>query len=197
MRSSRLVPITVLALAAACSDPATSPMSIGAPLFLTVGQTFGTGALTNTSSLALPNGGHLQSGSVFCVVNSNLSVTCSSTGSYSINGVGNTNATATLAASFSSTIDCTNNGGKLVPVKSTPQTAPASSGPISSDKNGSLTVAPISSGAPTQSQFLNAATCPNGNWTKSLAGGSITLGSFTYTLLFAGKSTPTVSITGS
>jgi hypothetical protein len=49
---------------------------------------------------------------------------------------------------------------------------------------------------PTAGDFEAAATCPNGNWTKSLAGGSITLSSFTYTLTFAGFTGAYITITG-
>ncbi|HKT60006.1 MAG TPA: hypothetical protein VJQ46_08130 [Gemmatimonadales bacterium] len=194
-----MIPIAVIALAAACSDPATSPTSVttlvNRPQFSVSAGTFGTGALTNTSTLALPSGGHLQSGSVFCVVGSDLSITCSSTGTYTINGIGNTNANASLSASYSATVDCTNHGGQLVAVKSQPETAPVSSGTLRA-KNGSLTVTQLVANAPTAAQFEAAATCPNGNWTKSLEPG-ITLVSFEYTLTFVGFSQSTVDIAAS
>jgi hypothetical protein len=198
MKYSYVLPIAVLAFAAACSDTATSPTSPGGPLFSVTPNTF-VGTLNDGSNGTpdnTPSGGHLanSSGAIQCVVDVNLSVACSA---YSISGVGNTNATAILNVSYSATVDCTNNGGKLVPVKSTPQTAPVNSGPIPSDRNGGLTVAPLQNTAPTAEQFTDAATCPNGNWTKTLAGGAFTLESFTYTLTFAGKTTATVSITGS
>lgn len=194
MRANRLIPVAVLAFAAACSDTATSPTSAGGPLFaISPGASFGPGVL---NASATPSGGHLQSGSIFCVVNSDFSITCSSTGTYKINGIGNTNANASLSANYSATVDCTNKGGNLVEVKSQPETAPASSGTLRA-KNGSLSVTPITTGAPTAQQFFAAATCPNGNWTKSLAGGSVTLESFTYTLTFVGFTTPAVSVAGS
>ena len=95
MRYVRLLPLAALALAVACSDTATDPTSVGRPLFSVAPNTYGTGALTNTSIAALPSGGHLQSGSVFCVVDASLNIHCS-TADYFINGVGNTDATATL-----------------------------------------------------------------------------------------------------
>ena len=195
MRAKHLIPIAVLALAAACSDTATSPTSAGRPLFSVSAGTFGTGVLTNTSTAALPSGGHLQSGSVFCVVDANLSITCS-TASYTINGVGHTNATATLNATYSATVDCTNHGGQLVEVKSQ-TTSTSSSGNIAPAKNGALTVDPLSTSTPTDAQFKASATCPNGNWTKSLPPGAPTLVSFSYTLFFDGFSTATVSIASS
>jgi hypothetical protein len=193
MRSTLLIPVAVLAFGMACSDTATSPTSVGQPLFaLSAGASFGPGVL---NAAGTPSGGHLQSGSIFCVVGSDLSITCS-TAEYKINGIGNTNANALLDANYSATVDCTNKGGNLVEVKSQPETAPASSGTLRA-KNGSLTVTPITTSAPTAQQFFAAATCPNGNWTKSLAGGSVTLESFTYTLTFVGFATPAVSLSGS
>jgi len=193
MRSSKLIPIAVLAFAAACSDTATSPTSVGRPLFL-VGA--GTYSDVNALTANLPSGAHLQSGTINCVVGSDLSISCSGSGTYQINGVGHTNATATLSATYSATVDCTNRGGNLVEVKSQVTGAPTSSGDLA-PKNGNLTVPQISAGRPTDAQFKAAATCPNGNWTKSLAPGDPTLVSFTYTLTFDGFSSPTVSIAAS
>jgi hypothetical protein len=196
MRANRLIPIAVLAFAVACSDTATSPTltSVGGPLSAAIspGALFGPAALNAGGT---PSGGHLQSGSIFCAVSSTLVITCSSTGEYKINGIGNTNANAALSATYSATVHCTNKGGNLVEVKSQPQTAPATSGTLRA-KNGSLTVTQISTSPPTNQQFEAAATCPNGNWSKSVAPGP-TLESFTYTLTFVGFSTPAVSISGS
>ena len=199
MRSKHLIPIAVLAFAAACSDTATSPTSVTSvnrPQFLVSPATYGTGALTNTSIAALPSGGHLQSGSVFCVVASDLSITCSSTGDYFINGVGHTDATGTLNASYSATVRCRNHGGQIVDVKTQfPTTTGGTFHP--SRKNGSLDVPPITVGAPTAGDFESAATCPNNNWTKSVLPGTPTLDSFSYTLQFAGFAEATVSIAAS
>jgi len=150
-------------------------------------------ALATTSPANAPTGTHLQSGTIGCSVNSSSLVTCNT---FELAGVGNSNATGSLVATYSATVDCTNNGGKLVPVKSTAQTAPTTTGSLS-PKNGKLIVPSLNSGpVPTDAQFEAAATCPNGNWTKSLAGGSVTLSSFTYTLTFAGFSAPYITITG-
>ena len=151
-------------------------------------------AATTINPAAAPTGTHLQTGTIGCTVNSTtLLVTCSS---YELAGVGNANATGSLVATYSATVDCTNNGGKLVPVKSTAQTAPTTTGSLT-PKNGRLLVPSLNSGpVPTAEQFFAAATCPNGNWTKSLAGGSITLSSFTYTLHFAGFTGDYITITG-
>ena len=151
-------------------------------------------ATTTINPAAAPTGTHFQAGtSATCSVDSSGLVTCSS---YQLNGVGNSNATGSLSATYSATVDCTNHGGKLVPVKSSAQTAPTSTGSLS-PKNGSLIVPSLNSGpVPSDAQFEAAATCPNGNWTKSVQGGSITLSSFTYTLHFAGFTGDFITITG-
>jgi hypothetical protein len=140
---------------------------------------------------AAPSGTHVQTGTPSCTAIGNT-VSCSS---YELAGVGNANATATLSATYSATVDCTNKGGKLVPVKSTVQTAPSTTGELE-PKNGRLAVPALSGPpAPSAASFLNAAVCPNGNWTKSLAGGSPTLESWTYTLTFAGFTGAYITIT--
>jgi hypothetical protein len=120
-------------------------------------------------------------------------VTCST---FELAGVGNANAQADLDATYTATVDCTNKGGKLVPVKSSVQGATASTGNLSPE-NGRLSVPELSTtDVPTEQEFIDQATCPNGNWTKSVAAGSITLESFTYTLTFAGFDTPYITVTG-
>jgi len=193
MQYARFVPIAMLAFAVACSDTATSPTSVGGPLFAVSAGTFG--EVTTLNAAGAPGGGHIQTGGpVSCIVNAQLVVTCDDA-AYEISGIGNTNANATLSASYSATVDCTNKGGNLVEVKSQPQTAPASTGSLRA-KNGRLTVPQLTSSAPSQQQFFAAATCPNGNWTKSLADDPI-LESFTYTLTFVGFGTPAISISSS
>jgi hypothetical protein len=142
-----------------------------------------------------PKGTHLQSGTIGCSVDSStLLVTCSS---FQLNGVGNANATGSLVATYTATVNCINHGGQLVPVKSSVQSAPTSTGSLS-PKNGSLIVPSLNSGpVPTAAQFEAQAKCPNGNWTKSLQGGSIALQSFTYTVSFPKVSTGAyITITG-
>lgn len=195
MKSSRFIPIAALAFAVACSDTATNPTSVDGPLLSVGAGSFGN--VTTLNSAGTASGAHIQSGApIFCIVSNTLAITCSGSASYQLNGVGNTNATAALSATYSATVNCTNNGGKLVPVKSTTQSAPASTGSLSPD-NGHLTVPQISTQSPSNAQFLAGATCPNGNWTKALAGGSATLQSFTYTLTFVGFSTAAISISAS
>ena len=197
MRANRLIPIAVLAFAVACSDTATSPTltSVGGPLSSLEPGTFGN--VTTLNAAGTPSGGHIQSGGpVFCTVSETLVVTCAGGGPYEIAGIGNSNATGTLSATYEATVDCTNKGGKLVPVKSQVTGALASTGSLS-PKNGRLEVPQISSQTPTEAQFFASATCPNGIWTKSLAPGDPELVSFTYTLTFVGFTTPAISISAS
>lgn len=141
-----------------------------------------------------PQGTHLQTGSIGCSVNpTTLLVTCTT---YELAGVGNTNATATLDATYTATVQCRNHGGQIVEVKSQVETAPVTTGRLS-PKNGRLTVPSLtSSPVPTAEEFEAQATCPNPNWTKELLGGTITLTSYTYTLTFAGFSGAYITITG-
>jgi hypothetical protein len=141
-----------------------------------------------------PTGTHLQRGTISCSVNpTTMLVSCSS---FELAGVGNTNATGSLVASYTATVQCRNHGGQIVEVKSQVTGAAVSTGSLS-PKNGRLTVPSLtSSPVPTAAAFEAQATCPNGNWTKETLTGTITLSSFTYTLTFAGFSGPYITITG-
>jgi hypothetical protein len=145
---------------------------------------------------AAPTGTHLQSGTLdanTCFINTTGGVTCNS---YELAGVGNANAQADLSTTFTATVDCRNNGGKIVPVKASVQTVPSSTGQLE-PKNGRLAVPSLSSGAaPTAAQFEALATCPNGNWDKITQTSTIALSSFTYTLHFVGFTGNYVTITG-
>jgi hypothetical protein len=175
-------------------------MRIGSRAMILAGLAAAAVALPAVASAATnpanaPTGTHFSAGtSATCSVDpSTQLVTCSS---YQLAGVGNSNATGALDTTYSATVNCTNHGGMLVPVKSSVQTAPTTTGSLS-PKNGKLTVPSLNSGpVPTAAQFEAQATCPNGNWTKSLQGGSITLSSFTYTLTFAGFNGAFITITG-
>lgn len=151
-------------------------------------------AATTINPAAAPTGTHLQTGTIGCSVDSTTQlVTCTT---FELAGVGNTNATATLTATYTATVQCRNHGGQIVEVKSQVTIAPTSTGKLE-PKNGRLTVPQLTSGpVPTAAQFEARATCPNGNWTKELLGGTITLSSFTYTLHFAGFTGDYIKITG-
>ncbi|MES2522132.1 MAG: hypothetical protein V4617_05490 [Gemmatimonadota bacterium] len=128
-----------------------------------------------------PNGTHFQAGtSASCSITDDA-VSCSS---YELAGVGNANAEAALSAHYSATVDCTNHGGKMVPVKSQVEGASVSTGELE-PKNGRMKVPSLSTGAaPSDEQFENGATCPNGNWTKDVRSGSLAMESYQYTLTF-------------
>ena len=139
-----------------------------------------------------PSGAHFSTDQPACTVNqATLDVSC--TGA-TIGGIGHTNATAILSATYSGTVQCTNHGGQVVDVK-TQSTDATSSGKLTPSRNGQLVVPPLSATAPTAQQLLAAATCPNGNWTKQLIAGP-TLANFVYTVTFAGFTQPYISIVG-
>jgi hypothetical protein len=135
-----------------------------------------------------PGSSHLTSGSPSCTVNANLSIDCSA---YVLGGVGHTNAAVALNASYSAIIDCNNKGeNKNNPVEShTADFAASSTATVASTRNGQLRV-------PTQSvsPFSAPQVCPNPNWTPEIRAGSLVLNSFTYTLTFAGFSSPYITI---
>jgi hypothetical protein len=134
-----------------------------------------------------PGSSHLTSGSPSCTVNAARDISCSA---YVLGGVGHTNATVSLVANYSATIDCTNNGGNLVESHTTTFAA-NSTASVASTKNGQLSVPAQSvSGFSTAPQV-----CPNPNWTPSIRGGTVTLNSFTYTLTFAGFTSAYITIT--
>ena len=150
-------------------------------------------AATTTNASAAPTGTHLQSGTISCSVDSTGLVTCTA---YQLAGVGNADAQATLDATYTATVRCRNHGGQIVDVKSQAESAPTTTGKLS-PKNGRLAVPTLNSGpVPSASDFESQATCPNGNWTKELLGGSVALSSFTYTLHFAGFTGDYITITG-
>jgi hypothetical protein len=157
-------------------------------LVLAVSASVALAAITTTITPAnAPGSSHFQSGSASCTVNADNSISCSG---YVLGGVGHTNATVSLVASYSATIDCTNNGGNLVE-SHTSNFSADSTASVASTKNGQLSV-PAQSVSP----FGAPQVCPNPNWTPSIRGGTVTLNSFTYTLTFAGFSGAYITITG-
>ncbi len=149
---------------------------------------------TSINPAAAPTGTHLQRGTIGCSVDpATQLVSCTS---YELAGVGNANATGSLDTTYSATVQCRNHGGQIVEVKSQVTTAPTTTGSLS-PKNGRLSVPALSSSpVPSAADFTAQATCPNGNWTKELLGGTITLSSFIYTLHFAGFTGDFITITG-
>jgi hypothetical protein len=149
---------------------------------------------TTFDPTAAPTGTHLQRGTISCSVDSSTGlVSCTA---YELAGVGNADAKATLKATYTATVQCRNHGGQIVDVKSQVKSAPTST-PSLQPKNGRLAVPALSSGpVPSASAFESQATCPNGNWTKELLGGTVALSSFIYTLHFTGFTGDYITITG-
>jgi hypothetical protein len=150
-------------------------------------------AATTTNPANAPNGTHYKSGSATCTVAGDGSVSCSS---YTLAGVGNTDATVDLTATYTATVVCVNGGGNTSDSQhqgtQSKETGPI---PLTPTKNGNLTVPSLSVTAPTADQFLSQQSCPNPNWTPTL-GSAITLSSFDYTLTFDGFSGAYIEITG-
>jgi hypothetical protein len=181
MRPSRLLPIAVLVLAAACSDNTTAPTSVDRPMLA-----------TSFTNLTAPTGAHYANGQSepVCTL-SGLTVNCTGT---EIVGVGNTNATVTLAVTSTFTGVCHNPGvnSKIVDPFTESETTTTST-LITSTKNGRLIVPPQSATGTSSAEFLADFSCPNPRWTPEVTGSSI---SFVYTLTFAGFNEPAITITG-
>jgi hypothetical protein len=81
MRLIRLIPVAGLAVAftVACSDTATSPTSVGGPLFAVAPGTFGN--VETLDAGGTPSGGHIQTGGpVNCIVDITLTSPVAGTG---------------------------------------------------------------------------------------------------------------------
>lgn len=159
-------------------------MSTAVVLAVTPGTYTPTADSFNTANA--PGSSHLTSGTPQCVVQDNLDVNCAA---YVLGGVGNTNATVALTATYSALIDCTNKGGNLVEVH-TASFSDSSTADVASTRNGQLRVPTRSASA-----FSAPQVCPNPNWTPSIQPGTLVLETFTYTLTFAGFSSPYITIT--
>jgi hypothetical protein len=149
----------------------------------------GTFTATFNSSQA-PASSHVANGSAqpTCTVAADLSISCNS---YTLGGVGHTNADVLLTANYTAIVDCFNPGtNPQNPIESHQTTfSPTSKTTVTSSKNGQLAV-------PVQSVSFTGAPvgCPNPNWTPVIRPGSQTLTSFSYTLTFAGFSSPYITI---
>jgi hypothetical protein len=165
-------------LVAAIAFPAAASAAVAPGTYLPTADSF--------NSANAPGSSHLTSGTPSCTVTTALDVNCSA---YVLGGVGNTNATVSLTASYSATIDCTNHGGNLVE-SHTSTFSDSSSATVASTRNGQLRVP-----AQSASAFGAPQVCPNPNWTPSIRPGTLTLNSFTYTLTFAGFTSPYITIT--
>ena len=148
-------------------------------------------AATTINPANAPNGTHFKSGSASCSVSSSGTVTCTG---FTLAGVGNTNVTANLSATYSGTVVCRNGGGQLSDSQHQGTFTQASTSGTLQPKNGNVTVPSLSATAPTPEQFIAQQSCPNPNWTPELQG-TITLTGFTYTVTFAGFNAPYITIT--
>jgi hypothetical protein len=137
-----------------------------------------------------PSGTHLQTGTIGCTVNTDLSVTCST---FELAGVGHTDADVALTASYTAIVDCNNPGNnRNNPIEShTTSFSATSQITVTSGKNGRLTI-PAQSVSP--SSVVQG--CPNPNWTPVIRAGTLVLTSFTYTVTFADFSSPYITVTG-
>jgi hypothetical protein len=177
MRKISIIAVLSLLLTALAAVPALAAVAPGT--YTPTADSF--------NSANAPGSSNLKSGTPQCVVNADLDVNCSP---YVLGGVGNTNANVSLTASYSATIDCTNRGGNLVESHTT-TFSDSSSATVTSSRNGQLRVP-----AQSASAFDAPQVCPNPNWTPSIRPGTLTLNSFTYTLTFAGFTSPYITITG-
>jgi len=125
--------------------------------------------------------GHLQSGAISCACNSDGGVTCSS---FMLCGVGNNNGAVSLSSGFTATVQCQNGGGQIVDVKTQSVTDSDSDSSIQ-PKNGCFTIPAVSTQRPSDQSFLDAAKCPNKNWTKLLLGNTVS-DTYTYSVTVGG-----------
>src|SRR5215212_1751773 len=151
-------------------------------------------ALAVTNFNNAPSGAHYRQGSAepVCTFGADgLTVTCTGT---QIAGVGNTNATQTLAVTSTFTGTCQNPGSKNKTVEPfTESETTTTSNQLLPNRNGTLVVPTISATGTSSEEFEESFTCPNPNWTDTVTSSDV---SFTYTLTFAGFTAPAISITG-
>ena len=147
-------------------------------------------ALGVTNFANAPSGAHYATGSAepVCTL-TGLTVSCTGT---TIGGVGNTNATVTLAVTSTFTGTCTNRGGHLVE-PFTEQETTTTSTVVTSTRNGQLIVPAQTATGVSSEQFLASFECPNPNWTPAVTGTAI---SYRYSLTFAGFTEPAITVTG-
>lgn len=120
-----------------------------------------------------------------------LTVNCTDT---AIVGVGNTNATVSLAVTSTFTGVCHNPGvnSKIVEPFTESETT-TTTAKLFPSKNGRLVVPAQSATGTSSEDFLADFSCPNRRWIPEITGTSI---SFVYTLTFDGFDDPAILITG-
>jgi hypothetical protein len=140
-----------------------------------------------------PSGAHYRqnAGEPICTIYG-LAVNCSGT---QIAGVGNNDANVSLTVTYSATVQCKNNGGQIVDVKTQATSSMPAPDETTQLRNGTLVVSAFGTSNPPSNQtFMALATCPNTNWTKVLLG-TATVTSYTYTLTFQGYTAPAITVT--
>jgi hypothetical protein len=142
------------------------------------------------NSANAPGGTHLanRSPEPSCTVNEDLSIECNA---YTLGGVGNTNATVDLEANYFAIVDCNNPGNnRNNPIESHETTFSAErTFNVASTRNGQLRVS-----AAEVDPAAVAQGCPNPNWEPVIREGTLELTDFTYTLTFAGFTSPFITI---
>lgn len=151
-----------------------------------------TAAQAATSLDNAPSGAHYAKGysEPVCTV-SGTTVTCTAT---AIEGVGNTNATVTLAVTSTISGVCHNPGtnSKVVEPFSKSVTKTSSS-QLTSTRNGRLNVPAQTTTGVSTADFLATFKCPNPNWTPEVTSNVL---SYQYSLTFAGFTDPAILIKG-
>ena len=149
-------------------------------------------ALAVTNFDNAPQGAHYRSGfgePVCTFAEDGLTVDCTGT---QIAGVGNTNATQTLAVTTTFTGTCQNPGVNRKTVDPfTESETTTTTTPLSPSRNGTLVVPATSATGTSSEEFEETFTCPNPNWEDTVTSSDV---SFTYTLLFAGFEPPNYAI---
>jgi hypothetical protein len=151
-----------------------------------------TAAQAATNFNNAPQGAQYANGSSepVCTL-SGLTVTCTGT---QIAGVGNNNATVSLAVTSTFTGVCHNPGvnSKIVEPFTESETT-TTTARLFPSKNGRLIVPAQTATGTSSEQFLADFSCPNPNWTPEVTASAI---SFVSTLTFDGFTQPAIIITG-
>jgi hypothetical protein len=184
----RLIPLP-MAVAAVIAFPAVASATVMPGTYI-----------ATVSFANAPQGTHFANGSTAptCIVGTDLSIACgdgtAANQPYTLQGVGHTNATLNLVATYTSQIQCTNHGKQVVEAQQKTAGLPGGPQTLHSDKNGNMTVPAASLPAPPAPGTTPATNpCPNPNWTATVL--STTLTSFDYTLTFEGFNNPFIEIT--
>ena len=140
-----------------------------------------------------PSGAHYANGSSEPVCTFNAATADLSCTGTQIAGVGNTNATLAASVTSSFTGVCHNPGNANVVDPFTDSDSASVSVPLFPSRNGRLGVPSVTVNGTSASEFQATFSCPNPNWTAEVTDATIT---WSYTVTFAGFSSPVISISG-